>query len=231
MEQPLSSSQPLRLLAPVFDLINHHPTAANSAFHLQSDRKNCLVVQALRDMVADEEVLVDYGPSSTRPAYQCLCSYGFVPDYKFHSNDRDVLDEEETAEVYLEGRRYEVGPTSIPETMVAALSEDEEIALTPVIARRLEERISEAAYNMLMDPWKGTSIERVSCGDDDGGDYSLTWVEDDDVDTDTQSAHKIGSSRLAAQLRFHQHHILLACAQGLGEWALAQESEATAKYL
>jgi hypothetical protein len=51
----------------------------------------------------------------------------------------------------------------------------------------------------------------------------LTWDDDDDDDTDAQSALEIWSSRLAAQLRFHQHRILLACAQGLGEWAAARE--------
>ena len=191
------------------------------------------MVQALRDMDAHEELLLDYGSASTRPAYQCLCSYGFVPDYGHSNGDDDScagwqLDEEETAEVYVDGRRYEVGPTSIPETMVAALSADEEITLTPEIAHRLKQRLSVAAYNLLLDPWMGAPIERVSRSGYDNF-HSLTWDDgvddDDDLDDDWESALDIWSSRLAAQLRFHQHRTLLACAQGLGEWAAYHESK------
>lgn len=208
-----TTKMPVRLLAPVFDFINHHHRAANSAFFVQDDS---LVVQAVRDLAAGDEVLVDYG-ASTRPAWKCLSSYGFVPDVLSSSLDeQEEEDNFNTAEVYIGGQRFEVSSTSIPETMIEAVADDndadEEIAFTPEIALRLEQRISEAAYNMLLDPWKGTSI--------DVNDNTLMFEEDNvDEEHSIDSAEDILSAQLAAQLRFHQHRILLACAQGLGEWA------------
>jgi SET domain len=209
-------SQPLRLLAPVFDFINHS-TGPNSVFALQDEM---LVVTALRDLKADEEVLIDYG-GSARPAWKCLSSYGFVP--AFHATDSvsDNEGEEHIAEVFIDGFRYEVGPTTIPEDMVAAIAaQDQEsntatvvdVELTPEIAIRLGSRISDVAFNMLLDPWENN--EETRSMDEDIA----------DEDEDTQTADEILSSTLAASLRFNQHRILLACSTGLREWAFMQLS-------
>lgn len=206
-------SQPLRILAPVFDFINHS-SRPNGAFALQGDR---LVVTALRDLHADEEVLIDYGISA-RPAWKCLSSYGFVP--ALHSDHGEEA--EHIAEVFVDGFRYEVGPTTIPEDMVAAVAAQDQqsatvvdVELTPEIAIRLASRISEAAFNMLLDPWESKYAADTT--------RSLAGESADDEE-DAQTPEEILSFKLAASLRFNQHHTLLACSMGLREWAVQQKS-------
>jgi len=134
-----------------------------------------------------------------------LASYGFVPKYKQGCADGD----HHVAEVYMDGVRYEVGPTTIPQDMVVAMSDkihprfedeppDPEITLTPHVAIRLAKRISDAAFEMLLH-----SVE----------------------DPDSQSAEEIISSQLAASLRWNQHRILVACSLGLRDYAVGEQSQ------
>jgi hypothetical protein len=158
------SPKNVRLLAPVFDLINHD-ASANAEFVLENNR--FLVVRALVDLKADEQVCIDYGDSA-RPAYMCLSSYGFLPRFN------DEGSEDHIAEVYLDGVRHEVGPTTIPKDMVASaiMTSDErnhleEIILTPNIATSLSKRILQVAYNLLLHPLEG-------CGDNEKTDYGIS---------------------------------------------------------
>lgn len=108
---------PLRVLAPVFDFINHGSSrdadaagGANARFGVE-DGGMCdthgarLVVRALRDVAAGEEVLIDYGDSA-RPAWRCLTSYGFVPEYDVDSEAEEVgQNPENVAELWMNGMR------------------------------------------------------------------------------------------------------------------------------
>jgi SET domain len=236
----------LRVLAPVFDLINHGSSAgkgkgsANAKFAVEdhpevshSDNNNnnnnnntrpYLCVRAIRDLSAEDEVLIDYGDSA-KPAWKCLISYGFVPQGRgVDSDDYDDEDEENNeedfAEVYLSGRRYEVGPSTIPLDMVAAFTtnldtaaaastdeEDAEPILTPEIALKLAKRISVVSYYLLVD-----DMERSWNTD------KLSSSDSDDLDT-VENAEEILALRAARSLRWSQHRILRACAKGLQDWA------------
>ncbi|MDV2687365.1 hypothetical protein RYX56_23750, partial [Alkalihalophilus lindianensis] len=78
-----------------------------------------LVVRARRDIKADQEVLIDYGDSA-RPAWRCLSSYGFVPNYRVSSDEYFEGEDECVAEVYFNGKRYEVSTDTIPTDLVEA---------------------------------------------------------------------------------------------------------------
>lgn len=211
----------LRVLAPIFDFINHGSikvegeTGANAHFALEDD--DYLVVRALRNLEMDQEVLIDYGDSA-RPAWRCLLSYGFVPLYNRIPGPKeeataDSDEEDNVAEVYMEGRRYEVGPSQVPFDMVAAAFEsnhpivDEEgaigVSLTPEVALKLADRISEVAFYLLLEP--------------------ENELHDDSPDA-VPTPFEVISSREAASLRWSQHRVLLACALGLREFAADQTS-------
>jgi hypothetical protein len=281
-----ASSAPIRVLAPIFDMINHgssysgRPNSVNAEFGLelsssselndvtndtilestpsdtsllrqqqqQQQQGLVLVVRATRNMVMDEEVLIDYGPS-TRPAWKCLSSYGFVPTITTttatlsstrnsnsattddHSDTEKeatvvVVDEDATAEVYVDGQRYEVGTTSIPfDMVVAAISsllaeegklgpeddnenieteeETEDIVLTPQVVQRLSQRLMDAATYLVQEP--GLADTRNI----DSSSIAATA-------TATSQTKQI-SLDLAASLRRSNHQVLLACAKGLLE--------------
>jgi hypothetical protein len=222
----------LRLLAPVFDFINHdhHP---NCAFELlldnqvHGDSEGHLVVRALHDIHSGQEITIDYGLASTRPAWKCLSSYGFVPSMK------EVADEE-VAEVYIDGRRFDVTPTTIPEDLVTAILEyeDDEIfenkslsEFNPSVARKLASRVGKVAFCLLLNPWE-TSTPNITTTEGDNFSEENDDSNDDEED-DLSTAEEILSSQLAASLRFHQHRVLLACANGLEEWALANEESSS----
>lgn len=219
-----SEEPPLRVLAPVFDLINHgssHGTGggtANARFGVEDHNDDNgkarphLCVRAVKDVGANEEVLIDYGDSA-RPSWKCLLSYGFVPLYDMNGDEDDDDDEESLAEVFFEGKRYEVGPTAIPFDLVAAatspLIKEEDIVLTKEIALKLAERISVVSFYLLVDDEKRSQKNENDDNDDD---------DDDDLDF-IESAEDLTSWQLAASLRWSQHHILRACANGLQDWA------------
>lgn len=213
---------PLRLLAPVFDFINHPSTGkANSEFvvDIAGDDEDVLVVRALRDLEEDEEVLIDYGDAA-RPAWKCLASYGFVPTFSQEDeagpedDDRGLF---HVAEVYLDGVRYEVGAETVPEDIVAACSANgssfDDVVLTPDIAIRLSRRLSDVAYQLLIDP-----LHRYRDNDAEGKEASLG-----------ETAEDILSAQLAASLRWNQHRILLACSLGLQDWAILQNDGSQSK--
>jgi len=103
-----STNQNIRLLVPIVDMINHDPEP-NARFVLQD---GYVLVLATQNIAANSEVLIDYG-ASTRPAWRCLFSYGFVP------NGDDIY-ETDLAEIPLEpgDRVMEVGPTELPSELV-----------------------------------------------------------------------------------------------------------------
>jgi len=225
LSKPSSSGEggntsPIRVLAPVFDFINHPSgSSANAEFLMvidDNEEEERLVVRALRDVDAGEQVLISYGDSS-KPAWKCLAAYGFVPIFPNDGDSADNYDHEQhIAEVYIDGVRYEVGPTTIPEDVVLAMSKrdvadvdpDEQqrenpvVTLTPEIALRLAGRLSEVSYQLLLDPLDRYSSE-----------------EEDDV---TETPEDVLSAQLAASLRWNQHRILLTCSTGLQEWASDQ---------
>jgi hypothetical protein len=189
----LDDDRDVRCVVPIFDMINHSNNP-NAEFLLQND---ALVVKALSSLEIGEQILIDYG-ASARPAAKCLASYGFIPEY---SSDDDSA----TAEVYLDGVRYEVGPSSIPEDMVTALMIDDphsfldEAVLTPEIAIRLARRLADVSLQLLLDP----------VGDE----------QDDATATNLLSIH------LAKSLRSYQHRVLNSCSLGLEDWAVEQQAK------
>eukprot|EP00537_Pseudo-nitzschia_pungens_P010529 CAMPEP_0172388376 /NCGR_PEP_ID=MMETSP1061-20121228/5494_1 /TAXON_ID=37318 /ORGANISM="Pseudo-nitzschia pungens, Strain cf. pungens" /LENGTH=572 /DNA_ID=CAMNT_0013118255 /DNA_START=59 /DNA_END=1777 /DNA_ORIENTATION=+ len=223
-----------RVVAPVFDFINHGSSNAgdaNAIFALETHNnertEEYLVVRSLTDISKGQEVKIDYGDCA-RPAWKCLLSYGFVPEYKRTTNGADS--EENLAEVYMKGVRYEVADDSVPADMVVDASPQEWvemgdyydgietrgdaakppiIVLTPDIALRISERIADAACYLLLEP-----------ADDDDYDY-----DDEDIPgTAPPSLSDVISARLAAKLRWFQHKVLLTCAAGLAQFAKEQES-------
>ncbi|GAX21101.1 hypothetical protein FisN_1Lh223 [Fistulifera solaris] len=184
-----SKGDPLRLLAPVFDLFNH-ASPATAEFSIEND--DLLAVRAMADLDQHQHVCIDYG-SSTTPAWNSLVSYGFIP-----------AEDEELAEVYLDGVRYEVGPDFVPEDMVVAASSvylaqtqalDNNVVLTPEIAMLLARRISDVAHSYSLPP--GTKT----------------------IESTPESTISI---RLASALRWNQHRILLKCSSNLQDWAEQQ---------
>ena len=222
-----------RALAPIFDFINHgsrNTAAANSYFRLETDdqQREYLVVRSLHELSRDEEIKIDYGESA-RPAWKCLLSYGFVPEYKRTTPDAEGG--ENLAEVYMKGVRYEVADDSVPMDMVADATprtwvdkDDEpdpqltdENPLTPDIALRIAERIADAAYYLLLEP------EQIL-------DDKQTQPEKEDDDTIPQTAFEVISKQLAASLRWSQHRILLTCAAGLTHYAKEHKKEEESSY-
>lgn len=220
-----------RALAPIFDFINHgsrNTADANAYFALEADQqREYLVVRALQDLSRDEEVKLDYGESA-RPAWKCLLSYGFVPEYKRTTSDAEGG--ENLAEVYMKGVRYEVADDSVPMDMVADATprpydesdpQSNENLLTPDIALRIAERIADAAYYLLLEP------EQILDNND-----GKELCEEDDTDTtiSQEPPFEVISKQLAASLRWSQHKILLTCAAGLTHFAKEHQNQEESSY-
>jgi len=220
---------PLRILAPIFDFINHGSMrnpgtgGANAAFGVEgakmSDMNNAnLVVRAIRDIEEGEEILFDYGDSA-RPAWRCLSSYGFVPDFSasVETGDDDVAIEN-VAELWMNGLRFDVDPESVPYDLVEVAAaqalldgesndEDEEKygLLTPGVARSIARRATDSAYRLLLEPGINASIDNE----------------------DEESPETIHSESLAASLRWSQYSVLLSFAENLERFSFqAQQNEA-----
>jgi len=202
-----SGAPPLRVLAPIFDMINHSINP-NAEFIRDGDT---MEVRALRDISADDEVFISYG-SSTQPAWKCLFSYGFVPD-----DDADEVYETDAAELKLVDKdgtvlRFEVSPVDIPleliryeatgsawnkdqttEQCLANPVEEEMGLLTVDVGNRILERIMVAA-----DELKGSISEPLI--QEEGG------------------VNVAASVSLLADLRESNRRTLLACASGLQEF-------------
>ena len=225
---------PIRVLAPIFDFINHGSlhsggdSAANVCFKVENTPQGDthVVVRALYDLKQDEEILVDYGESA-QPAWKCLVNYGFVPAFKGDTSPGDLDDEESghIAEVFIDGIRFEIGPSFLPfeivEKMAAKLhvgtrmiDDDDgefigdylDVALTPEIAEKIAQRISEVAYLLLLEP-------------------ELDLY--DDHPSVTPTAFQVISTRLSSSLRWHQHRVLLACAKGLQQYYVEDQDKTT----
>ncbi len=71
-------------------------------------------VRATCNNAKGEELLVNYGDSA-RPAWRCLSSYGFVPEYDV---DLEVEDDwqnvESVTKLWMNGLRFEVDPHLVP---------------------------------------------------------------------------------------------------------------------
>jgi len=221
-----------RALAPIFDFINHgsrNTGAANAYFALGADQeREYLVVRSLQHLSRDDEVKLDYGESA-RPAWKCLLSYGFVPEYK--RTTKFAEGEENLAEVYMKGVRYEVADDSVPMDMVADATprpydesdpQPNENLLTPDIALRIAERIADAAYYFLLEP------EQIL----DNNDGKELYDEEDDTDTtiSQEPPFEVISKQLAASLRWSQHRILLTCAAGLTHFAKEHKNQEESSY-
>lgn len=222
---------PLRVLAPIFDFINHGSSkhsdkgSSNAYFGLEGDDEGSvqasLVVRARRDIEKDEEVLIDYGDSA-RPAWKCLHSYGFVPMCTRAREGKNTiqLENEEVAEFFMHGSRYEVTedvvPTSLVEAAYVSYIEEKEGArafqhdsemidndkvrdddiFIPQVALRIAKRASDAAFDLLIEP---ASNNNGTC----------------------DSIARESSKRL----RLMQHHVLLNFANGLRDYAERSESK------
>ena len=111
---------PLHVVAPIFDFFNHASSVgsgdgyANASFQLEGD---WLVVRARQRIDQSEEVLLDYGVHA-RPQWNCLNHYGFVPASRDIDEDEQYNEEEEgndenVAEVFIAGSRFEVSTCSL----------------------------------------------------------------------------------------------------------------------
>ena len=230
---------PLRILAPIFDFINHGSShikgstgGANAFFGIDNERifdmdDASLIVRASRDITPGEEVLINYG-DATRPAWRCLTSYGFVPEYdsfEVESLGDGGESAENVAELWMHGRRYEVEPHSVPmelvemTTMNAMLDsegdDDREdnirgkndgnsgAVLTPFVARTISKRATEAAMNLITEPEVTRSKEE--------------W----------DNPEYVRSAFLANKLCWSQHRVLLAFAENLKLFSASLASETT----
>ena len=221
---------PLRVLAPVFDMINHGSRyltgvgSANSEFGIENESVGDLsdarlVVRAIRNIESLEEVRIDYGESA-RPAWRCLTSYGFVPDGSSRSAVNEDSPVENAAELWVNGMRFEVDSQSVPCDLVevaaaqalldgSSLTDSSEVeseatagGLTPFVARTISKRATEAALNLITEP------EMVAEEDYDNPAYVV-------------------SSSLAALLRWDQHNVLLAFAENLKLFSNQQQTQET----
>lgn len=161
-------SVPLRLLAPVFDFLNHGPSA-NAGFALETniDGESVLMVRAIHSIARGEEVFISYGHSSTTPTWKCLLSYGFIPNL-------DITDERNTVELMVEGVKADVGADNVPfklaEAAARALAAAEDRVLeetddifTPEVAQRIAIRASEEADVLLQEDGEmGVSLDEAT---------------------------------------------------------------------
>ena len=232
---------PLRVLAPVFDYINHGSSQslkgagfANAYFGLEkcpSKANISIVVRARTDICADEEILVDYG-ASAHPAWRCLASYGFVPEYgNLLIDDEDSLDDtevEDVAEVYMNGRRFEVGrytvPTELVETAYESLVIEQNEFSNPEQYETLDQYTTnnysdnhQQDAKPLLSPVVATRLaKRIS----DASFALLLHSEKEQLyDDSNDSPNSIISERLAAALRWSQHRVLRDCADSLRDYS------------
>lgn len=137
------SSSDLRVLVPVFDMINHN-YEPNAEFFRDGDS---MMVRALRDMGTDEEVTIHYG-SATMPVWKCLFSYGFVPPI-------EGIYEHNTAEIFVDNFRFEVSPTEIPFELVQYQAQKlgcediENVEFTPEIGNAIVKQLEVCASSLL----------------------------------------------------------------------------------
>ncbi|EEC47100.1 predicted protein [Phaeodactylum tricornutum CCAP 1055/1] len=193
---------PLRVLAPVFDFINHPSCgSANAYFALEGGASPHLVVRATREITDDSEVVEVFVVVWFCSELQVGC---------LREEDATHL-----AEVLIEGSRYQVGPTTIPGDMVAALArildpsidENAPLQLTSTLAIESARRLSDAASQLIAEPTDSSSLNTRNI-------YDCDDVEEVCV------ANSV-ASQLSGELRLHQHRVLMACSLGLRDFATA----------
>jgi len=223
---------PLRVVAPIFDFINHGSSqnagenSSNAYFGLEGeDDARALVVRARRSIDANQQILIDYGDSA-RPSWRCLASYGFIPDYIVLDPDDEPFEgaNECVAEVFYDGGRYEVSSHTVPAELVEAayasyleekegarafavtddIDEESGNLFPPEVALRLAKRISDAAFDLLINHSENDSDEKRN--------------EDEEFDPD------LIAKNLAKSLRWSQNEVLLACAVGLRDYAAREDA-------
>jgi hypothetical protein len=194
-------SDNLRVMVPVFDLINHH-YEPNADFLLKGDY---MTLRALRDIEADKEVLVHYG-SSTMPVWKCLFSYGFIPsiDEVYEHNTAEIVVVDDDVDCTY---RFEISPTEIPFELVQyyaqKLGNNEDIdnvEFTPEIGRAIVEQLK-------------TSIKALE---------KITTVNDDDKNIQNSESSSL-SLQLVKDLRESHRRTLVTCVEGLKEYMEGQE--------
>jgi len=203
----------LRLLAPVFDCINHGGTMANAQFTLEENPGDppALVVFATQQIEVGQELTINYGESA-KPEWKCLSSYGFLPTPQELFN-AETDEDDSSAEIYINGKRYEINASVIPTDLVydvadllrlerqqdsqhlpqdGAEDEDENYPLTAEVALHIAARVNDVACQLNENQ---ESLEGRSPSER----YALD---------------------VASQLRSRQYDTLVATAAGLREYAM-----------
>lgn len=215
---------PLRIIAPIFDFINHGSSLidgegyANAFFGIENDRmcdlqEARLVVRATRDLLEGEEVLIDYGDSA-RPNWRCLTSYGFVPDHEINSN---VVDEDYTkdvAELWMNGLRFEVDTQSVPYDLVEVAAA--QILLDQDLDDQQQEEDEEDGDENEEVLELSPLVARVIAKRAREAAFNLILEPDvDDSEEVWDAPEFVHAMNLAALLRWSQHKVLMAFAENL----------------
>ena len=262
---------PLRVVAPVFDFINHGGRAgANAIFGVEDARmfdlrEARLVVRATREITRGEEVLIDYG-GSARPQWRCLASYGFVPSEEAeaeaddegnavivdndaceedrHDDDDDVVafEDGDVAELWMNGRRFEVDALSVPFELV-------EVAAAQALLDD-DAPIDEYDFSDDDDDDDGyeEEEEEVEGGTGEGGGAAalapsvaraiamratetafnlILEPETAGPEEDWDAPEFVRAMSLAASLRWSQHRVLLAFAENLMAFCSSSSSSSS----
>ncbi len=223
-EDGVQWAPPLRIIAPVFDFINHGSSlmkgavrCANACFGIENERVYDLqyarlVVRATRDLVEGEEVLIDYG-DSTRPNWRCLTSYGFVqaPEDADLSND--------VAELWMNGLRFEVDTQSVPNDLVEVAAA--QLLLDQALVGSLDEQHEEDEdededdenrEGLVLSP----SVARVIAKRATEAAFNLILEPDiDDSEEVWDAPDFLHAMNLAALLRWSNHKVLITFADNL----------------
>ena len=224
---------PLRIIAPVFDFINHGSSltrgevgCANACFGIENERvydlqEARLVVRATRDLAEGEEVLIDYGDSA-RPNWRCLTSYGFVTDHEINSNFVDEDQSNDVAELWMNGLRFEVDTQSVPFDLVEVAAA--QVLLDQALEGSLDEQHEEEedddddenGEGLMLSP----SVARAIAKRATEAAFNLILEPDiDDSEEVWDAPDFLHAMNLAALLRWSQHKVLLAFADNLSLFA------------
>eukprot|EP00536_Pseudo-nitzschia_multiseries_P008045 jgi/Psemu1/197106/e_gw1.198.36.1 len=194
------SEKALRVLVPVFDMINHSPEP-NAEFFRKDDY---MMVQTLSDIAADEQVCIHYG-GSTAPAWKRLFSYGFC-DTSDNDDDGFAVYEEDAVEIVLEDRfRFEISPTQIPVELIQYQAQ--RTATDDGEDESLEVELSPEIGYAIIDQLKMAANESKK-------------KRDDATNAATNIAEESASIPLGLIADLHESHrrTLLTCAGGLQEY-------------
>lgn len=226
---------PIRIIAPVFDFINHggSGSGSNACFGVEDningnnnnnnilldDSSRWLVVRATRTINKGDEILIDYGDSA-RPQWKCLTSYGFVPSSTVNYKEEEVNDNTDNeAELWMHGRQFMVNALSVPYELVEVATAqavlDDEINVlddnNKINSNYDDDEVSLAPSILLAiaKRAKETAYNLIL--------ESTTEITNDDnqekVVWDTPDF--IRAMSLASELRWSQHVVLLAFADNL----------------